>query len=193
MNPRKSERIEPVNETERVVVLDQIREYYKGYTLFFPDAIFKNNDYYVIKKEGRMVAGLQIYRVAWKIVDMGNRMANISGRLITRIPWFRKRFNGDELRFLAFDAVYCEPGYEPVLYELMEGVLERTGYYFSMMMMDTESALYRQLRKHKKWGILHKIVGTAIAEIRVRFINIPDDIRQKFYERPTYIPTYDNS
>jgi hypothetical protein len=193
MNPRKSERIEPVNETERGVVLDQIREYYKGYTLFFPDAIFKNNDYYVIKKEGRMVAGLQIYRVAWKIVDMGNRVANISGRLITRIPWFRKRFNGDELRFLAFDAVYCEPGYEPVLYELMEGVLERTGYYFSMMMMDTESALYRQLRKHKKWGILHKIVGTAIAEIRVRFINIPDDIRQKFYERPTYIPTYDNS
>jgi len=193
MNPRKSERIEPVNETERGVVLDQIREYYKGYTLFFPDAIFKNNDYYIIKKEGRMVAGLQIYRVAWKIVDMGNRMANISGRLITRIPWFRRRFNGDELRFLAFDAVYCESGYEPVLYELMEGVLERTGYYFSMMMMDTESALYRQLRKHKKWGILHKIVGTAIAEIRVRFINIPDDIRQKFYERPTYIPTYDNS
>jgi len=193
MIPGRSNRIEPVKETERGVVLDQIREYYKGYTLFFPDAIFKNNDYYVIKKEGRMVAGLQIYRVAWKIVDMGNRMANISGQLITRIPWFRKRFSGDELRFLAFDAIYCEPGCEPILYELMEGILERTGYYFAMMMMDTESDLYRQLSKHKKWGVLNKIVGTAIAEIRVRFFNIPDDIRQKFYERPTYIPTYDNS
>lgn len=193
MTPGRSDRIEPVKETDRGVVLDQIREYYKGYTLFFPDAIFKNNDYYMIQKDGRMVAGLQIYRVAWKIVDMGNRMANISGQLITRIPWFRKRFSGDELRFLAFDAVYCETGYEKILYELMEGVLERTGYYFAMMMMDTESDLYIQLSKHKKWGILHKIVGTAIAEIRVRFINIPHDIRQIFYERPTYIPTYDNS
>ena len=193
MNPKKSDRIEPVKETERGVVLDQIREYYKAYTLFYPDAIFKNNDYYMIRKEGRMVAGLQIYHVAWRIVDLGNRLANRSVLLMSRIPWFRKRFSADELRFLAFDAIYCEAGYEKVLYELMEGVLERMGYYLAMMMMDTESELYRLLTKHKKWGLLHKIIGTSFGEIRLRFINIPDVIRQEFYDRPTYIPTYDNS
>ena len=140
-----------------------------------------------------MVAGLQIYHVAWRIVDLGNRLANRSVLLMSRIPWFRKRFSADELRFLAFDAIYCEAGYEKVLYELMEGVLERMGYYLAMMMMDTESELYRLLTKHKKWGLLHKIIGTSFGEIRLRFINIPDVIRQEFYDRPTYIPTYDNS
>jgi hypothetical protein len=97
------------------------------------------------------------------------------------------------LRFLAFDAIYCEPGYEKMLYELMEGVLERTGYFIAMMMMDTGSDLYRRIKDRKKLGIGDKIWGTSFADIRVRFIHIPDAIKQQFYDRPTYVPTYDNS
>jgi hypothetical protein len=193
MTPRSSDRIESVRESERSEILDQIREFYKGYTLFYPDAIFKNDDYYIIREEGRMVAGLQIYPVAWKIVDLGSRMANRLARLIARLPWLKTRFTADKLRFLAFDAIYCEPGCEHLLYELMEGVLERSGHYIAMMMMDTTSDLYRIFSHHRKLGILHKILGMSVADIRVRFINIPDDTRQLFYDRPTYIPTYDNS
>jgi hypothetical protein len=193
MTPRRSDRIESVKENERMVILDQIREFYKDYTLFYPDAIFKNDDYYIIREEGRMVAGLQIYPVVWKIVDLGNRLTNLTVQIITRLPWLKKRFNGDKLRFLAFDAVYCEPGYEYLLYELMEGVLERSGHYVASLMMDTESDLYRLFKDPGKLGFLNKIFGTSIAEIRVRFIHMPDAIRQQFYDRPTYISTYDNS
>jgi hypothetical protein len=193
MKPGRSERIESVEEKERTLILNQIKDYYKDYTLFYTDAIFQNNDYYVIKQGGRMVAGLQIYPVVWKIVDLGSQLANSTVGLITRIPWVRKRFSPDELSFLALDAIYCEKGSENVLYELIEGVLERTGNYIAMMMMDTESDLYKLFRDRRKFGILHKIMGTSMAEIRMRFINMPDDVKQKFYERPTYIPTYDNS
>jgi hypothetical protein len=60
-------------------------------------------------------------------------------------------------------------------------------------MMDTESDLYRLFKDPGKLGFLNKIFGTSIAEIRVRFIHMPDAIRQQFYDRPTYISTYDNS
>jgi len=178
---------------EKDIVLKRIQEFYKDYTLFYSDAIFKNRDYYMIKENGRMVAGVQIYPVRWNIVDFGSGLANGAVRVLTRIPWIRKRISPDELSFLAFDAIYCEPGYEKVLYELMEGVLERTGKYIALLMMDLESDLYGIFRDQKKLGILHKITGTTHADIRIRFIHMPEEVRQEFYKRPTYIPTYDNS
>ncbi len=75
----------------------------------------------------------------------------------------------------------------------MEGVLERTNTYLAMLMMDTSSDLYRVFRDHKKLGILHKVLGTFVADIKVRFINLPDKVRQYYLDHPTYIPTYDNS
>jgi hypothetical protein len=193
VRPRRSNRIETVEENERKIVLDQIRDYYKNYTLFYSDSIFNNNNYFVIKEEGRMVAGLQIYEVCWKMVDFGNTLANKVSILLSRIPRLNKRVDKDEITFLAFDAIYCEPGYEKVLYELMEGVLERTKHILAMLMMDRESDLYRLFMDQKKLGMLNKVVGTAYGDIRVRFIHMPETVRQAFHDRPTYIPTYDNT
>lgn len=110
-----------------------------------------------------------------------------------KIPWVRKRISPDGLDFLAFDAIYCEPGYEKDLYELLEGVLERNAYYIGMMMMDIKSDLYEIFSTHKKLGLMYTIAGTTFADIRIRFINMPEAVRQEFYDRPTYIPTYDNT
>ena len=193
LRPRRSNRIETVEENQRADILKQIKEFYKDYTLFYSDSIFSNNDYFVIKEGGRMVAGVQIYPVSWKIVDFGNMLTNRAAGLLGRIPSLRKRINKDEISFLAFDAIYCEPGFEKMLYELLEGVLERTKHNIAMMMMDLESDLYALFKENKKLGILHKIQGNSYADIRVRFIHMPDAVKQQFYDRPTYIPTYDNS
>ncbi len=105
-------------------------------------------------------------------------MANYLVRLLAKIPWVKKRLNPGELRLLAFDGIYCEKGNESALYELMEGVLERKNTYLAMMMMDTKSELYRIYHQHQKLGILHKIIGTTMGDIRVRFINMTEEIRQ---------------
>ena len=191
--PRPSARIENVEPDGQKEILGQIEEFYKDYTLFFSDAIFKNDDYYVIREEGRMVAGVQIYEVGWKILDFGNRLANLASGLLSWIPGLRHRLSKEKTSFLAFDALYFEPGYEKVLYELLEGVLESTGHYIGMMMMDEESDLYRLFMDHKKLGFLYKFMGAKHADIRVRFIQMPEEVKQRFYDRPTYIPTYDNS
>ena len=193
LRPRRSNRIETVEEDQRADILKQIREFYKEYTLFYSDYIFNNDDYFVIKEGGRMVAGVQVYPVTWKVVDFGNKLTNWAASLLGKIPSLSKRINKDEISFLAFDAIYCEPGYEKLLYELMEGVLERKKHFLAMMMMDLESDLYSLFKENKKLGILHKIQGNSYADIRVRFIHMPDAVKKQFFDRPTYIPTYDNS
>ncbi|TFH26761.1 MAG: hypothetical protein E4H10_06070 [Bacteroidia bacterium] len=193
LRPKKSDRVEQIAEKDKGEVLDLLKEYYSSYTLFFTEPVFKNNDYFVIKEDGRVVAGVQFYPVHWKITDFGGRFANLVMRWLTKIPWVKKRITLEELSFLAFDAIYCKPGYEAVLYELMEGVLEHTSTYIALMMMDEDSHLYTIFRERKKLGVMHKFMGTHHADIRIRFINMPEKIRKYFMEHPTYIPTYDNS
>jgi hypothetical protein len=136
-----------------------------------------------------MVAGLQCYPVHWKIVDFGGRLANLAMRGLTRIPWVKKRISLEQLNFLAFDAMYCEAGYEDSFYELMEGVLERTNTYISMLMMDETSHLYRIFREKEKLGLMHKFMGSYHADIRVRFINMPEESR-KFFPGASYLHTH---
>jgi hypothetical protein len=125
------------------------------------------NEYYVIKESGRVVAGLQAYPVSCHIVDFGNGMANQQVRLLVKIPWVWKRINPDEIKLLAFDGIYCEPGCESTLYEIF--------------------------RKQQKLGIMHRVLSSFTADVRMRFINLPEETRQWFLDQPTYIPTYDNS
>jgi len=193
MRPRISGRLEQISEEDKPVMLVLLKEFYGNHTLYFPDPLFKNNDYYVIKEEGKIVAGAQVYHVTWRIVDYGSRIADTIVRMLTRIKWVKKRIDHDRVRFLAFDGLYCAKGYEAVLYELMEGVLARTNTYVGMLMMDADSHLYGIFKKEKKLGVLHKILGTFKADIRARFINLPEEVRTYFLKNPTYVPTYDNS
>ncbi len=191
--PGRSGRAEQLSSSEYDSMRKLLDDFYCDYNLFFPDPLFKNGDYYVIKDSGRIVAGLQIYHVTWRIVDFGGGVANGAVRILTRIPWFKKRINPDKFKLLAVDGIYCEQGYETALYELMEDVLARTDTYVAMLMMDVNSSLYKIFKKEKKLGVLNRIVGTFKAEIRVRFINLPESVKKAIRERPTYIPTYDNS
>jgi hypothetical protein len=59
--------------------------------------------------------------------------------------------------------------------------------------MDQESALHAIFRKHKRLGMAHRLFGTSHADIRIRFLHMPETVKQQFFDRPTYIPTYDNS
>lgn len=193
LSPMKSARVEQIQEADKEQVLTLLKEYYNSYSLFFTEPVFKNNDYYVIKEDGEVVAGVQFYPVHWKITDFGGKVANLAMKWLTLIPWVKKRISLENLNFLAFDAIYCKSGYENTLYELMEGILEHTGTYIGMMMMDEASHLYTIFREKQKLGLMHKFMGTYHADIRVRFINMPEETRNYFLEHPTYIPTYDNS
>lgn len=193
MQPRSSDRIEKLQDSEKETMVSLLSHFYKEYTLFFTDPLFRDPGYYVIKEKGRIVVGVQLYPVSWQIVDFGSGLANQVVRFLVKFPWVKRRINPSEVKLLAFDGIYCEPGYETALYELMEGVLELTGRYVAMLMMDQHSGLYGIFRDRQKLGILHKVIGSFHADVMVRFINIPKEVRQKFLKQPTYIPTYDNS
>lgn len=193
LSPHSSENIRRVKGEEKPSIMEQLKEYYKDFTLFFTDPIFKDDDYYFISEGERMVVGLQTYPISWNILDFGSKVANRLMPVLKKFPWVRKRIGSDRISFLAFDAIYCEPGYEHRLYELMEGVLALKEKYIGMLMMDVDTDLYRIFEEKGKMGPLTKVMGVTYADIRARFVNIPDEVRKEFRDRPVYVPTYDNS
>lgn len=193
MSPKRSKRLELLPDSERDSMEQTLQDFYSGYNLFFSNTLFKDQGYYVIRDSGRVVAGIQEYPITWRIVDFGSAMANKIVKMGTKIPWVKRRVDPDEAKMLAFDGIYCEPGYEDALYELMEGVLAHKKRYLGMLMMDQKSGLYKLFMEQGHLGPLHKVLGVFMADLRMRFINIPEKTRQLFLERPTYIPTYDNS
>jgi hypothetical protein len=193
INPKKSGRVERLPATEYDAMLSMIGDFYQAYTLFVPDPIFNHGNYFVIREGGKVVAGIQYYPVTWRILDFGSGAANWFIGLLSRLNWFRKRYNPKEMRLIAFDGIYCEDGFEDALYELMEGVLKEAGVYLAFMMADTTSGIWELFKKKKNLGIIHHVFGSKKADIRARFINLPGEVREQFLSRPTYIPTYDNS
>ena len=93
MRPKKSGRMEQLPAAEQESMRSLLQEYYRDYTLFFSNGLFKDNGYYVIRDSGRVVAGVQYYPVTWRIVDFGGGLANQAVRLLIHIPWVRKRIN----------------------------------------------------------------------------------------------------
>ncbi len=193
MNPRRSRRLELMSPDGQEEMLPLIREFYRDHTLFSADNIFRDNHYYVIRESGRVVAGLKTHPVTWRIVDFGSEWINRLAKLLVKIPSVSRRLDPDALRLLAFDGIYCEPGHETALYELMEGVLERENHYLAMLMMDTRSPHHHLISDPKRLGILHRVLGSFDADIRIRFINLPDHVRQYYMDRPAFISTYDNT
>jgi hypothetical protein len=193
MRPRRSERIRTLKKNEQEEMLGLLRGFYGEYTLFFPDPLFMDDGYHVIREGADVVAGLQVYPVSWHVVDFGGGPSRLLAGLLVKIPWIRKRIDPDEIRLLAFDGIYCAEGREDALYELMEGVLERAGRYVGVLMMDKQSDLFRIFDRKKNLGILHRILGGYTAEMRMHFINLPEEVRQHFRDHPSYVPTYDNS
>lgn len=191
--PKHSHRLEILPDEEQGSMENILKEFYSAYNLFFSNPLFRDQGYYVIRDSGRIVAGIQVYPVSWRIVDFGSKITNRLVRLGVKIPWVKRRVDPDEVRMLAFDGIYCESGYEKSLYELMEGVLERNGRYLAMLMMDQKSGLYKLFCEQGRLGPVHKVLGTFMADMRMRFINIPEETRLLFLDQPTYIPTYDNS
>ncbi|MEZ5069879.1 MAG: hypothetical protein R2751_02645 [Bacteroidales bacterium] len=99
MKPRLSARVGQIVPEEIPEMQSRLREFYADYALYYPDPLFKDQDYYVIRDDRGIVAGAQIYRVTWKIVDFGSPLANRGLRLLARLGFVRKRLNPDALRF----------------------------------------------------------------------------------------------
>ncbi|ELR69715.1 hypothetical protein C900_04692 [Fulvivirga imtechensis AK7] len=154
-----------ISKIDFMEVKELLCDHYRDYNLFTIDNIkYEHADYYVLKRDGRILAGIAATKERWKILNIPSALGKVL--LKVKIPFLRRLFNTD-YRFLAIEGIYARQGCENELSNLLEGVLQVTGHNIAMMWADIKSPLYRTL-KSLPLGILSKFKSEVKASVIVR-------------------------
>ncbi len=193
MRARKNIEVELLPVDEQPEMRKVLKEFYKDHAIYHDDYIFNNNDYYVLRENGEIIAGLQANRETWKIKTTGNNFLDKLFRVLSKLSFVKKRLSYDDLRFLGIEGIYFKEGRETDVYKVLEGVLAKTEYYLALLVFDVKSPVYEVFKKKKKLGPVNAAFGTFDAELYGRFYKFPEEEEREIIERPKYYSIYDNT
>jgi hypothetical protein len=129
------------------------------------------DNYFVIKHEGVVVAGLQANPTRWEIKEMEGISSKILLKVLPHIPILKRLINPDKYDFLAIEGLFIENGYEEYLYDLLEGVLHQSNMTSALIQLDSKSPLLKLLRERKNLGLLNSMKKEFKTHVMIKVIN----------------------
>jgi hypothetical protein len=192
-SPGKDNRVSKLKEEEKPEILELLSDYYKNHSLFTTEYSFYGDKYYVLKEEGKIIAGVSAIPGIHKIYDIPGIWGRVIMNLLPRVPYYRRLFSPGEFRYLVFDAIYCKKGYEKNLATLFESVCASEGYYTGLSWLDDRSYLYDKMRTEVNMGALNRMLNAKPGLVYIRFLNFDEKEKDGFYEAPAYISGFDFS
>ena len=193
LRQRKRAGVERLNHDEVPEMRSLLREFYSDHAFYLDDNLFLNDDYYVLRENGEIVAGLQANEEMWEIKTIGNATVDQLIKFLTRIPFIGKRFRYEEMRFLGVEGIFFREGRGDAVYTLLEGVLALKDQYLALMIMDTRSRVYLNFMKYKRLGPVNTVLGPFDGDIYTRFYSFPEEEKKKVSAMPAYISIFDNT
>ncbi|WP_045460653.1 GNAT family N-acetyltransferase [Sporocytophaga myxococcoides] len=144
-------------EKERIDEFKRLfKEYYSAYQLVILDYIGQNNNYFVIRKKGEIIAGVQAVPAHWQFKSIPGLSGFVAQNILPFIPKLSKVFNAKNYHFIAFDSVYVKEGFENLLPFLFESVLAAFNCHSGLYYGDANSPLTKSFKSSDR-GFLSKI------------------------------------
>jgi Acetyltransferase (GNAT) family len=186
--PKLNPQIERLSEEDKKPFLDKLATYFTKHSFRNLENINYQNNYFVIKHQGEIVAGLQANPQRWQIVKMNGLSGKILLNILPHIPIFRKIFNPKNYEFLAIEGVYIKQGFQDQLYPLIEGLLCQFSIHSALFQLDSNDPLIDFFKKNGKLGILNALKKDINTYVTVRAKGIVED---DFKEDFVYVSSFD--
>jgi hypothetical protein len=193
LRKRRNIEVEQLKGSDLSLMRSLLRDFYKGHAFYFEDNLFLDDNYYVLRENGEIVAGLQANEEVWEIRTIGNVTLDRFVKLLTRIPFIGRRFRYEAMKFLGIEGIWFKEGRGDAVYRLLEGVLARKDHYLALMIMDTRAPEYLNFKSRKKLGLVNTFLGSFEAGFYARFYAFPEAEKTEIAGRPAYISIYDNT
>jgi len=188
VNP-KNRNISALREVEKTEVMAEIKSFYADHQFFSPIHLFDDNNYYVLRKDGQIIAGIQANPVKWKIKSL----PGISGRFLLQsapyIPRIRKLINPNNHEFLATEGLFWKKGFEHEVQNLLEGVLAETKHHSLLIWQDLKDESLKGIPI--KWGFIQRIKQDNTIHIVAKINGHPADTKESFQKKPFYLSGFD--
>jgi hypothetical protein len=188
--PRKNNSVSRINKDEKPVVRKMIREYYKNHSLYFEDHLFFDDNYYLLKKNGEIIAGVQANPAEWEF----HEIPGISGFMMLKVfPWIPvlSRLFNKRMKFMAFESVFVKAGFEKELSTLFESVCAENKVNMGILWLDDKGEHYRKINALKNFGLLKKLKKGAPVNILVRFDGYSEEEKAVFKNKPVFLSAFD--
>ena len=169
--PKENKNISRLNSTELSTILSKLESHNSTTILRTFENINYQDNYFVIKKKGVIVAGLQANPVRWKIKEMEGIGGKILLKILPHIPILKRLINPEQYDFLAIEGIFMESKYEEYLYDLLEGVL----YHFNMtsilIQLDSKSPFLKLFKEKGDLGLLNSMKKDVKTHVMIKAIN----------------------
>lgn len=190
--PKKHPNVRRYKAAEKPTILGKLKAFYSNYGFVHFTNTFHHDNYFVLERNGEIVAGVQAYPVEWKILEMPGFAGKIIMNIVPHIPIIGRLFQPKKHRFLVFDSLFCQRGQEKDLVQLLEATLAELQHYSGLLWLDTKDELFINLEALNEWGILDKVEGKLPVTTIAKIHNLPKAKIDDFKEMPMYIAGFDS-
>ncbi|KAA5545021.1 GNAT family N-acetyltransferase [Adhaeribacter rhizoryzae] len=191
--PQQDARFSRLSSDKYPDMLLQLQTTYQDYTLVQLDRVFYEQNYFVLKENGEIIAGVQANPVAWHIVHMPGLTGKIVMQVLPYVPVLNRLINPRNHQFLALEAVYVKPGHEKALLILLESTLAYFGYTSALLMLDVNCPLRQQLKSLGHLGLMHALNKSIYTQVMVKTRGITQKEIKSYPKQPIYASAFDFS
>lgn len=185
----KNTTVERLKKEDQQKTLAEIKSFYSDHTFFADNHLFEQDQYFILKKDGVIVAGIQANPSHWEIKSLPGKTGTFMLKYANYIPIFRRLFNPKNHQFLATEGLFWTNGNAKYLPELLEGVLAINKHYSLLIWEDTNSNLLHS--KKLKWGLINRMKKDNLIDIVIKSNGYSKDEIDKLKQTKKYISGFD--
>jgi RimJ/RimL family protein N-acetyltransferase len=179
--PKKDPRFSQLPAAEQPAMRARLAATYQTHSLVQFDHLFDDGNYFVLRENGEIIAGVQANPVRWRIVSMPGVSGKFMLRVLPHVPVLQRLINPARHEFAALEGLYALPGREPALLALLESVLAHFGVTSALVMLDITSPLYGYLKNSGKLGLLQALKQPTYSQVLVKLNGLSSIPAPPFY------------
>lgn len=189
--PKQDSKFVQLQDNEQSTLLSLLNDTYKDYSLVNFDHVFYKQNYFVLKENGEIIAGVQANPVLWRIVDMPGLSGKFILNILPFIPVLSRLINPHSYRFVALEAIYVKSGHEEELQTLIESVLHHFSVTSALLLLDINSPIYKMLKESGKLGIMNSLKKRIHTHVMAKANGVAINQIKQFPEQPIYTSAFD--
>lgn len=190
-SPVASASVSPASADDRPVIRRLLRDFYRGWSFYYDDTVFSRGTFYLLRENGRIVAGVNAIPTEFIIKNVPGVWGWIMMKILPFAPWFRKLFRPESFRFVSLGWLFHIPGRADALNPLLESVCELSGYNTALTWADDRGPLYETLRREVDLGTVNRMLNAKPGLVYTRFIGISEREKEAWYDAPVFISGFD--
>jgi hypothetical protein len=189
--PKQDPRVSRLPVTELSSLLALLKTAYQQYSFVQFNHVYAGQNYFVLRENGEIIAGVQANPALWRIVEMPKLSGKIMLIVLPHVPVLKRIINPKEYAFAALEAVYTKPGREQELFPLLESVLAHFQITSTLIMLDVNAPLSQQLKKSGKLGILNSLKKSIYSQVMVKLKGLREQDVKQSPQQPLYTSAFD--